>query len=177
MSRAPSAPVVDLERWLAPVHEALLGDARAAGEEIVADARRHADELVAEAEAEVDEQVAAARRRAELTERARADHELARARGDAHRAVLETERDLRERWIERVHERLPELEVGESGARLVERLEQLARQQLGDQATVERDPEGGVVAAAGGRRVDYRLSALADRAVVLLAEEAAASWA
>lgn len=176
MSRTSTATASELERFLSPVHDALLADARAEADALVEAARRSADELVAAADAEVHEQVTAARRRAERTERARADRELVRARGDAHRAILEAERELRQLWIDRVHERLVELLVDASHGRLVERLEQLARQQLGDGATIEHDTDGGVLAASGGRRVDYRLSALADRAVELLAEEAAASW-
>lgn len=165
-----------LEECLAPVRAALLDDARAEADRLVDEARHHADELVAAAQAEVDEQIAASRRRAALGEQARTERELGRARADAHRAVLEAERELRDRWIERVHGLLPELGDSETGGRLVRRLEQLARSQLGDDLTIEYDADGGLIGVAGSRRVDYRLSTLADRAVELLAEEAAASW-
>lgn len=176
MSRAARPSATDLERSLAPVRTALVDDARAEAEALVAAARRDADQLVAAAEAEVADQVDDARRRGERTARARAERELARARGEAHARVLAAESELRDRWIERVHERLPELRDGPDHDRLAERLEQLARTQLGDDATIEHAADGGIVATSRGRRVDYRLAALADRAVELIAEEATRSW-
>lgn len=167
---------MDLEPSLAPVLRALLDDARTEAHELRAAALRDADDLVAAAEAEVAEQVAAARRRAELTERARAEREIAAVRGEAHSTLLELECELRQRWIDRVHERLPELLADPGHPRLVESLETLARAQLGDGARIEHDPDGGFAAVAAGRRVDYRLHALATRAIDVVAEEAATSW-
>lgn len=176
MTSAPTPTAIDLDRSLVPVRDALLTDARAEAERLIAAARRDADEIVAAAEAEVAEQVATARRRAARTEQAGAEREMARARAAAHAALLTAERDLRQRWIDRVHERLPELRSDDRYPVLLARLEALARTQLGADARIEREPDGGFVALAAGRRVDYRLGALATRAIDGLAEEATGSW-
>ena len=49
----------------------------------------------------------------------------------------------------------------------------------GSVAVIERDPDpaGGIVAELGSRRVDYSLPQLADRALDVLADEVARSWA
>ena len=54
----------------------------------------------------------------------------------------------------------------------------MARDQLGPGARIERDPPelGGVVATAGTRRVDYTLTALAERALNDHADEVTALW-
>ena len=65
---------------------------------------------------------------------------------------------------------------------LLDRLESLARQQLGAGAAVERDPVVagravvGVIATLGSRRVSYTLPALARRALRELGEEVAGAW-
>ncbi len=58
---------------------------------------------------------------------------------------------------------------------LLDHFEAVAREQLGDDAVIERDPipGGGIVAELGSRRVDYTLPQLADRALEVLADEVA----
>jgi hypothetical protein len=68
--------------------------------------------------------------------------------------------------------------VDPSYPRLLDRLEELARAQLGADVVIDRDPpsDGGVLASSGDRRVDYRLDALAERAAIAIEDEVAASW-
>ena len=54
----------------------------------------------------------------------------------------------------------------------------LAAAQLGAEAEITVDPDGepGIVASAGHRRVDYRLTTLADRAFDALGADVATLW-
>ena len=59
---------------------------------------------------------------------------------------------------------------------LAERLAQTAREQLGDDAVIERDAAGGLRASAGVRRVDYTLEPLVDRCLARLGSAATEAW-
>ena len=163
---------------LAPVKRALLDDARARAATIVDDAHARADAVVAAAQHEVDTAVEAAARRAALAARARADAAIARARRDQRGAVLRTEAALRRELRARLRRAVNELVDDPRYPTLLDGLERLARSQLGDGAVVQRDPlpTRGVVATDAGRRVDYGLDTIADRAFATLEEEVAALW-
>jgi hypothetical protein len=163
---------------LAPVRRALLADAHVEAAGIVAAARAAADRVVTEARDEVDAAVAAARRRALDAAAARAAATLARARREHHTAVLRAEAALRDEVAERVRQAVRALPGDRRYPALLDRLGELARRQLGDDATIERDPAPGrgLLAEAAGRTVDYRLDALAERAFAAIEEEVAASW-
>lgn len=162
---------------LEPVRQALLEDAGATAEAILAAARRSATDTVAAAEREVEAEVERARRRSEAIARAAADQALARARRDAHRAVLEARDEVRRRLETEVRAAVLRLPEDPRYERLVERLHAVARSQLGEDATVYADPEaGGVVAESDGRRVDYTLVALAERALAGLADRVEMRW-
>lgn len=163
---------------LEPVRRALLEDARHAADEIVADARRVADERVAAAQEEADEAIDEVRRRVEATAAARAEQARERARRAAHASVLRAHDELRHELVERVRLAMGELRRDPRYPALLDRLERMARDQLGSGTEIERDPDpdGGVVGSVGGRRVDYRLPALADRAVAAIADEVVTLW-
>ena len=163
---------------LAPVRHAVLGDADAEATAIVARARAAADDTVAAAQQEVDEAVAAARRRAAAAAAARARGALDRARRDHHTEILRAEAVLHDELAARVRYAVAQLPDDPRWPTLLDRLEQLARDQLGEDAVTRRDPEPGrgVVAEAGGRRVDYGLDALATRAFAAIEHEVAESW-
>lgn len=169
---------VTIAARLAPVRGALLADAAATAEEMLARATAERDETVARAEGEVATAVEQARHRAEVSARAHADEAIARARREATTAMLRCEAELRQELVDAVDERLARLRDGDRYPRLLDGLERLAKTQLGDSAVIERDaaPDGGVVASVGGRSVDYRLGALARRAVDALAADWEASW-
>jgi hypothetical protein len=148
---------------LTPVRDALLGIARAVAAATLADADREAAELLASSDAEA----------AELVDRARA-----RAAADAAELVAaEHSRTVREaRSFEltarrAAYEALVASAAAAVRARLADDPEVLAaltaraHAELGPEATITRTPEGGVVAEAGGRRMDLPLTALVERAV------------
>ncbi len=167
-----------LVQALEPVRDALLADAETEAERIVAAAADAAHEIIATATAEADAVVEQARHRAERSARAHTDMVLARTRNDAHRVVLDTQHQLNRRLIDDVHVAARDLRVDPRYPALLDHLESLARNQLGDTAVIERDPEpdGGIVAEAGTSRVDYRLPILADRALDTLADDVAELW-
>jgi vacuolar-type H+-ATPase subunit E/Vma4 len=167
-----------LEASLEPVRDALLADADADAERIVAEAERAADELVDEAERDADAAIENSRRHAEASRRARADQALARARREAHLAIQQARADLRRQLVDRVHTAAEGMRDDPRYPALLDHLEDLARSQLGDDAVIQRDPVpgGGIVATAGGRRVDYRLHVLADRALDAIADDVDVLW-
>jgi vacuolar-type H+-ATPase subunit E/Vma4 len=175
-SRTAAQP--ELRARLEPVRRALLADARSEGERILAQARVDASERVEEAERRADEELQRASQRGRKVAEARTAAELARAAERARREVLATERRIWERLLADARSAAIDLRSDSRYPALHDALERLARAQLGDEVTIERDDcAGGLVAAdARGRRVDYRLPALAERALDGLADDVAALW-
>ena len=155
--------------------------------QLIRRARADADATLAAAHADAAAQVAAARARAKaILDEARAQgeasaaaesaarHSSARRRArtselDAERSVYEAVRDGVERGVLALHE-APDY------AELHDGLERCAREPLGPDADVTRDPRGGVIATAPGRLVDLSLAAIAARTVDALGEEVARLW-
>ncbi len=167
-----------LDRILEPVREALLADAEDQAERIIAEAVRDARELTDTAKDETDAAVEQARRLAERSARALADQGLARLRTETHRRVLERQQQILQQLIDTVHESARELRTDPRYPALLDELESMARNQLGDTAALDRDasPDGGIVGEADVQRVDYRLTALADRALETLADDVVELW-
>jgi vacuolar-type H+-ATPase subunit E/Vma4 len=112
---------------------------------------------------------------------AQADREMAVTRAHeqrrSHRIVLEARRRSYEGLGLQARAGARELRSDPAYPAILDRLEQLSREQLGDGALIERDPaDGGVVAEAGGRRVDYSLPALAERCLRRLGAEIEELW-
>ncbi|MGZ8437164.1 MAG: hypothetical protein ACXWXR_01325 [Candidatus Limnocylindrales bacterium] len=112
---------------------------------------------------------------------AQADREMAIARAHgqrrAHRIVLEARRKAYEDLGSRARQGALGLKSDATYPALLDRLGQRSREQLGEAASIERDPaDGGVVAGAGGRRVDYSLPALAERCLRGLGAEIEELW-
>lgn len=166
-------PATEVERQLQPVRRALLEEAQAAAAQILAEARAESDQIVARAQAESDEAVGHARHRAALAAQQRNEEGLAAARREAHSSVLRTRAELRHELTAQVYAAAERLVTDPRYPALLDRLEELARAQLGQGALVTRDPRpgGGVVARAGSRQVDYRLRALADLALAAVADD------
>jgi vacuolar-type H+-ATPase subunit E/Vma4 len=152
-------------------------------------ATAEAERLRSEAEAAAEAELAAARRTADaLLEQARADgtaqadREIALARAHEQRrartVVLAARREAYRALCEQAGVTALELSADPRYMALLDRLEELARQQLGDDARIERDPAGigGVVAEGHGRRVDYSLPALVERSVRALGAEVEQLW-
>ena len=138
----------------------------------VAIARAHddADTRIARARAEA----AALERRARADGEAAADAVSARARAARRRAssatVLEAEQAVLSELRDQVHEAVLHLRDAPDYPRLLDGLTARAHARLGRGAHVTRDPDGlgGIVAEHDGRRLDYTLPALADRALAEL---------
>ena len=168
----PGDPTVDA---LASVRRALLDDARRQAAAVIEAARADGDERRCAAHRDAEEAVARARRRAELTAAARADREVAVARREAHTILLATDAAIWDELAGRVRRAVTEMPDDPRYSALVDALEQLARRQLGAEAMLDRCPDGGITAAVGDRSVDYRLGALADRVLDLIADDVEAS--
>jgi vacuolar-type H+-ATPase subunit E/Vma4 len=158
---------------------------RGLGEE----AQARIDRRLARARADAEALVARARREAEAqVERARVEGtadadramavDLLDAKRRARRLLLEAERAAYQGLRAAAREAVDGLRGDETYRRLLDRLEAAARAQLGPDARIVRDPsEGGVIGEAGGRRVDYSLPALVERAVDSVAADLARTWA
>jgi hypothetical protein len=107
---------------------------------------------------------------------ARADRAVDVARREAHAALLGSEAEIWDELADRVHRAVASMPDDPRFPALIDALERLARRQLGAEVTFDQCPDGGFVATAGGRRVDYRLGALADRVLDLIADDVGASW-
>lgn len=175
-SDAMSGP--GLDTWLEPVRRSLLDDATAEADRIVAEARTVASARIAEAEENVDEELRRAEQRGRAVAEARTAAEVAREAERARREVLATARRIHERLIAETRAASTVLRGDPRYPSLLNRLEELARAQLGDELTIRHDDDlGGLIASDDrGRRVDYRLPELAERALGDLAEEIARLW-
>ena len=175
---APGPAPESLCHQLGPLRDALLRDAAAEADRIITAATNSAKGVITTATARADAEVAQALHRAELSAQAHSEQTLARLRNDGHRVVLTTQQQIRQQLIDKVHSSTQGLRTDPRYGALLNRLEMLARSQLGDDAVIERDPQldGGIIAQAGSRRVDYRLTALADRALDILADDVAELW-
>lgn len=173
-----AAPPSELMQALGPVRTALLHDATFEADRIMATATASAETLVATAEAEADADVDRAVDRAERSARAHAEQVLGRARTDSQRLALTTKRNLWHRLVDEVHRAAGDLRNDPRYPALLQRLEAMAHQQLGEGAIIEvvAPPASGIVARVGSRRVDYLSDALADRALDALCDEVAALW-
>jgi len=167
-----------LDQVLEPVRAALLADAGAEADRIVEEATRSATETMAAAETEAEATIERSRRRAELSSRAHSERVLARLRNDEQRGLHDAQLQLLSQLIETVHVSARRLRDDPRYPALLDQLESMARAQLGEDAVIERDPnpDGGLVARAGTRRVDYRLPVLAERALDDLSDEVAELW-
>lgn len=178
-SAPPTEPTsATVRSLLEPVREALLSDAATEAARAIAEAATAASGIVAAAEAQADTEVERVKRRAELSSQAFAEQALAQARRDGHRVVLTAKRDLELHLHDEVHHAFEALRSDTRYPALLDELEVLARQQLGQAAVITRDPHpgGGIIAEAGSRRVDYTMTVLADRALVALADKVAKLW-
>ncbi len=163
---------------LEPVREALVADAKSQADQLIADATSASAIEADEAERLADAEIERAARRGAASAQARANQELAHARSVAHREVLEAKDDIRGRFQEALRAAALNLRNDARYPALVDELERLARDQLGPNTTIERDPNGlgGIVSVSGARRVDYTLPALADRALESVADEVGQLW-
>lgn len=163
---------------LGSVRRSLLENARAKARAIddraAAEADRILDEAVERADAEVDR----ARHRALESAGARARATLEFDESEAHRHLLETRALCYARFHDALQSATMDLRHHPRYPELLDHLEGLARRQLGDSCTIDRDPSpaGGVLAREGPRRADYTLPVLAERAFRLLGADVEELW-
>jgi vacuolar-type H+-ATPase subunit E/Vma4 len=165
-------------RQLEPVRRALLEDAATTADELVASAAREVDAMVHEFERQCDAEVAEVERRSAEAARASRDQHVTAVRRQRYEAVLAVRSEIRDRIVEAAREAARGLRSDPGYPALLDHLEAVARAQLGGAAVIRRDPEpdGGVVAELGTRRVDYSLPELADRALDALPDETRETW-
>jgi hypothetical protein len=170
---APTDGDAELRAALAPVHEALGSRAAAVAGRSRAEADAAAEALLREARTEVAGWVADARRRgaddaalAVTATRAAADREAREVALAARRAAYD-ELLRQARSVARAAGAASDRRDG---------LVRLARAELGADADVRVSPDG-VVAEAGGRRVEWSFDELATRAVAELGTEVERLWA
>lgn len=145
----------------------LLADTDASVASLLADARREAEAILAQARAdgiaEAERQMATAQ---------------ALGQRSARRIVLAARSEAYQSLCEQARVAALGLRGTSDYPRLLDRLERLARERLGEDAVIERDPPdgGGVIAEARGRRVDYSLASLVERALREPGEEVERLW-
>ena len=155
----------DLAAQLAPVREALLAAARADQEAILARAG------VAAAATLAAGQAAAARIREEAREQGTASGTAAaaaariQARRAARAQVLAARREGYERLREVARQDLARLRSDPEYPSLRRRMATALTRALGGDAVLREGVEGGLIGEVPGRRIDWSLATLADRAV------------
>jgi vacuolar-type H+-ATPase subunit E/Vma4 len=144
---------------------------------IFAEAAAQADETLAEARRQADARLAAARESGAALARHSASAVAANARREARQQVLGAQRLVYEQVRARARERLRGYADSPEAATLNARLADVARQRLGEDATVTT-PEGeiGVVAHRSERSLDLSTDALLERVLTSVGEEIAELW-
>ncbi len=165
------------DRHLEPVRAALLEEARSEAQLQLLDARGEADKRLSEAHRQATELLSAAESEGEEeAERAVARNE-ARARREARSTVLGARQSAYEELRRRARARAAEVASGPGYPRLLDRLTDVARSQLGPGVELLVDEEApGLVAVLGGRRVDMSLDSLIERAIDALGREVEELW-
>lgn len=167
-----------LTNELGPLRSALAGEARREADARLAEARRRAESIVGEAHTRAREITASAISEGESVARRQSARRLVEARRQARRQVLAAQRRAYERLIEASVRALTDSRDEDALRELRARLTHLAEAALGGEAVVEPDPEGpgGILARAGGRRVDLRTRELVRRCVSRMGEEVTRLW-
>jgi vacuolar-type H+-ATPase subunit E/Vma4 len=162
---------------LDPVREALLADAEAAAERVVRQAEVRASEQVERAREETEARVARARAEGEAAADLETISALAEARRGARALVLEAQRAVYDDVRRQAEAAVEALRTTPRYDELLDRLTARAREILGPEAQVERDPpEGGIVARAANRRVVLTLPVLVERCLAEHAHEVDRLW-
>ncbi|MCV2393568.1 hypothetical protein OEB99_04540 [Actinotalea sp. M2MS4P-6] len=161
---------------LAPVRRALASDAARAADSVLADATARAEELDAAARGESDAILARAVADGTAAGRAAAALADARARREAHGHVLATAQRLRAETVARTVSAATALRDDPRYPALLEAWTARCRTVLGADAEVRPVPEGGVVGELGSRRLDLRLTTLAERAAEDVLVEEGDPW-
>jgi vacuolar-type H+-ATPase subunit E/Vma4 len=163
---------------LGPMVELELRGAAAEADKIRAGADRRVAELLAQAHAEAAALIARRRSDAEQLAELEQRDRLAEARAEARGTVLRAQRAVLHDVRAAAHAAARELAGDQRLSRLFERLAADARDRIAGPVPVQivEDPDGGFVARAGSREVDYSLRAQVDRVVDAMASELETLW-
>ena len=163
---------------LSIVHEALKTDAQAEAASLEEAARRDAEALLEHTRAEAHAALDAAREEGRAIAERDAAHELARRRREVRATVLGAHRALYDETRRRAQEEALALRGSPHYAKLLEKLSERVREQLGADADIDVDPDdrGGVVGRSGDQRVDYTLPSLVERCLALYTAEIVGLW-
>lgn len=171
--------VLAADLTLAPLRDELLADARSRAAAVHAEAAERVEAELAAARADAEALVARTRGEAQRRTELDVQRQLSTQRRQAQGRVLRARREAYEALREEAIAAALELR-GEPGyAALLDRLEAGARERLGPDATIERDPAdvGGVIARDGQRMIDSTLPALVERLLDELGTEVESLWA
>ncbi|MEU4421541.1 hypothetical protein AB0F81_13015 [Actinoplanes sp. NPDC024001] len=158
-----------LTEALTPVRSALLAAAEQDATAELARADAHAARILADARRQAAQIVAEAQSRGAADATTALAAERARQRRAARAVVLAAGKQAYDRMRACAREAVTGF-VGDPQVR--QRLEQMARAELGPSLEIRDAPDGGIIARAGGRRLDLSLAGFAERA----AEQSAARW-
>lgn len=156
---------------LAPVREALLRRAHDYAARLLAEAAAAAAEQEASARREAEAIRAMARAQGEADAAAVLADERARARRRARAVVLEAQGAAYERLRSEVRMAVADLRHDPAYPALLAQLTVRVKADLGPEIVISEHPDGGVIGEAGGRRMTYLLTDLADAAVADLSAE------
>lgn len=163
---------------LAVATEALLAEARANASRVLGEAQAQAQARAQAARRDADALIERAKARGAAAGRLEAAHDEAVQRVLAQADVLAAQRESYEALRRAARAAALAVRDDPGYPDLLDRLAVAARRDLGDAAELEIDPPaaGGVRAAAGSRRVDYTLVALADACLAELGPTARRLW-
>ena len=167
-----------LAEQLAPVRRALIEDAHRQAQTLLSDAAVEAEQIEADASAERETAISGARAKGVAAGEHEAARDAARARRTARARVLAAQRAVYDDLVAAVVAAVSALRTDPGYPDLLEGWSALARAQLGPDALVTRDPspDGGVIATLDDRRVDYTVTALAERELARLAQKVGGLW-
>jgi hypothetical protein len=163
---------------LATVQDASLATASADAKAIRRAAQERAAAIIDQARAEAAALIAARRAAAARLADLEARERLAEARGEARAIVLRAQRSVLVGARSAVHAAARRLVDDSRYDRLIERLAVEARERLAPAGPVQivRLAQGGLVARAGSREIDYSLGAQVDRWLEAMASELERLW-
>jgi vacuolar-type H+-ATPase subunit H len=169
----------DARVTLETVERTAVGAAGAEADEIRRNAHEHAERIIEEARAQaaalIEQRRAAAERLAELEEQ----EVLADGRAQARATILQAQRSVLTQATAAAHAAARELPGDPRYEALLERLSGDVRERLspaGPPVELVNLPEGGFVARAGSREIDYSLDAQIDRCLRNMARELERLW-
>ncbi len=156
---------------LAPVAQELITAAERDATAQLATADQTVARAAAGARSQVDSLVANAHAQAEADAGAAAAAERARGRREARALILAAHREVVAALASSARESASHLAKDPDYPMWRDALAAYATQLLGAGTVVHDDPDGGVVAEAGDRRIDLRLAGFAERALTELGAE------